>query len=114
MNNLIGTLTVEQTFNELLLSGYIDNDLFLTSKFDPSLNTLLTTYPLSSNNISNFLSKYYYTNYVTVAWKDFYDLDHAPYITKNNLQSQFNKINQVKIGETLFFKFDAKTFIRFS
>jgi len=98
--------------NELQKAGYLDNELFITSKYNSDKGVIISNKNLSEKRLNFILNQNYIERKIYFPIEDFLLL--APFPKKNvDLQQQFDKNQKfsfIKADERIDFQFSSNTF----
>ena len=103
--------SASDVFNALLSLNFIDSNFIPTASYNPDITTLPLDTSFNISNIKILLDSHYYTKIVNFNINDFLDLDMAPQISVNSIQTQMNQLSSISIDKSLSFELDDFTFI---
>ena len=99
-----------EVYNSLLSVGFINSERVPTGTY-----TYGDIVPIDGSfdilAIENLMVRHYFWQIVTFNLVDFLELNSPPIVSNNSLQTQINKLGQIKINSEFSFNFAGQTFI---
>ena len=113
LDNIVSNYSGYSLLKDLVSTGYVQTDSFVTLKFNPLISLNLSNLGQNIINataaITYILNNHFFIQSITFDMNDFLALDSPPSIGLNNLQSQFENV-LIKINNKVDFQFSADTF----